>query len=70
MVRTKLSCYLEEIEARVSPYLDASSLGLLRALCDPSSSEHMLRDPYLTMTWINVLALGRKPKDAGLTNPT
>ena len=55
-----LQSYLDEIASRVAPYLDASLLRELRDLVDPKSPLHMLRQPYLTMTWMNVLALGRK----------
>ena len=55
-----LQSYLEQVERRVAPYLDPSLLRELRQLCDPRSTDHMLRQPYLTMTWLNVLALARK----------
>jgi ubiquinone/menaquinone biosynthesis C-methylase UbiE len=58
--QTLLQSYLEEVEKRVAPYLEPSLLRELRALSNPSSRRHMLRQPYLTMTWLNVLALGRK----------
>lgn len=59
--RTLLQSYLTELTERVTPYLDATLLEELRALTDPSSTRHMLRQPYLTMTWLNVLALAHKP---------
>jgi ubiquinone/menaquinone biosynthesis C-methylase UbiE len=52
--------YLDELAHRVAPYLEPSLLRELRQLVEPTSPEHMLRQPYLTMTWLNVLALGRK----------
>jgi SAM-dependent methyltransferase len=57
---TLLQGYLEAVANRVAPYLAASLLQQLRRLGDPESPDHMLRQPYLTMTWLNVLALGRK----------
>ena len=57
---TLLQGYLEAVAHRVAPYLDPSLLQQLRQLGDPESPEHMLRQPYLTMTWMNVLALGQK----------
>ncbi|GAC1352270.1 MAG: hypothetical protein NVS3B20_08260 [Polyangiales bacterium] len=57
-----LQCYLEELEKRVAPHLEAPLLYELRQLSDARSPQHMLRQPYLTMTWLNVLALGRKTK--------
>ena len=58
--RDLLQSYLEDVANRVAPYLDASLLQELRQLSDPESTHHMLRQPHLTMTWLNVLALGRK----------
>jgi ubiquinone/menaquinone biosynthesis C-methylase UbiE len=56
-----LQSYLEEVAERVAPYLDAALLEELRQLVDPASPQHLLGQPYLTMTWLNVLAFGRKP---------
>ena len=55
-----LQSYLEEVAERVAPYLDAALLQELRQLVDPGSPQHLLRQPYLTMTWLSVLAFGRK----------
>jgi ubiquinone/menaquinone biosynthesis C-methylase UbiE len=55
-----LQSYLEEIAERVAPYLDGALLQELRQFVDPGSPQHLLGQPYLTMTWLNVLALGRK----------
>lgn len=55
-----LQSYLDELSKRVAPYLDASRLQELHRLTDPKSPQHLLRQPYFTMTWLNVLALGRK----------
>jgi SAM-dependent methyltransferase len=55
-----LQSYLEGIEKRVEPYLDAGLMRELRSLVTPGSPGHLLRQPYLTMTWLNVLATGRK----------
>jgi hypothetical protein len=60
-----LQSYLEEIARRVAPYLDPSLLKELRQLCGATSPQHMGRQPHLTMTWLNVLALGRKPRRPG-----
>jgi hypothetical protein len=38
----------------------------LRQLVDPRSPQHLLQRPHLTMTWLSVLAFGRKrPAGAG-----
>jgi ubiquinone/menaquinone biosynthesis C-methylase UbiE len=59
--RRLLQSYLDEVTERVTPYLDSSLLAELKSLRDPTSSQHMLRQRYLTMTWLNVLGLARKP---------
>ncbi len=58
--RELLQSYLEEVAERVAPHLDAALLRELRQLVDPGSPQHLLGQPYLTMTWLNVLAFGRK----------
>jgi ubiquinone/menaquinone biosynthesis C-methylase UbiE len=55
-----LQSYLEEVAQRVAPYLDAALLQELRQLVDPRSPQHLPGQPHLTMTWLNVLAFGRK----------
>ena len=52
--------YLEEVEARVTPFLEARALEELRRLVDPSSPRHLLKSPQLSFTWLSVLALGKK----------
>ncbi len=58
-----LATYLGEVTERVTPYLDPARPGSpsLEQLRDPTSPRYLLGQPYLTMTWLNVLALGRKP---------
>jgi ubiquinone/menaquinone biosynthesis C-methylase UbiE len=58
-----LQSYLEDIEKRVAPYLEAGLMRELRSLVAPGSPQHLMRQPYFTMTWLNVLAIGRKPGD-------
>ena len=58
--RTLLQNYLEEVAERVAPYLEVSLLQELRRLVDLRSPAHLLGQPYLTMTWLNVIALARK----------
>jgi ubiquinone/menaquinone biosynthesis C-methylase UbiE len=55
-----LQGYLEQVAERVTPHLDAALLEDLRALVDPRSPQHLLEQPHLTMSWLNVLAFGRK----------
>lgn len=56
-----LQRYLEEVTERVSAHLEPNLFAKLRELVDPASPLHLLKQPHLTMTWLNVLALGRKP---------
>lgn len=58
--RSLLQGYLEQVAERVTPHLDAALLEDLRALVDPKSPRHLLEQPHLTMTWLNVLSFGRK----------
>jgi hypothetical protein len=55
-----LQSYLDELVERVRPFLDDAAFDQLRHLADPISPHHLLRQPHLTMTWINVLALARR----------
>ena len=56
-----LQSYLENVAKRVAPHLEASLFEKLADLIDPKSNNHLLRQPYLHMTWLNVLAIGKKP---------
>jgi SAM-dependent methyltransferase len=56
-----LQSYLEEVMERVASHLDPALLEELRQLVDPESPAHLLSQPHLTLTWLNVLAFGRKP---------
>jgi SAM-dependent methyltransferase len=58
--RELLQSYLEEVAERVAPHLEPALLHELRQLVDPRSPQHLLERPHLTMTWLSVLALGRK----------
>lgn len=58
--RGLLQRYLEEVADRVAPYLDSVLLQEFQRLVDPGSPEHLLGQPHLTMTWLSVVAHGRK----------
>lgn len=58
--RSLLQSYLDGVAKRVAPYLDAALLQALRQLVDAESPHHLLAQPHLTMTWLSVLAFGRK----------
>jgi SAM-dependent methyltransferase len=58
--RGLLQSYLEGVAERVEAHLDPVLFQDLRRLVDPASPRHLGEQPYLSMTWLNVLALGRK----------
>jgi SAM-dependent methyltransferase len=58
--RELLQGYLEGVLQRVAPHVDPALLGELRQLVDPGSPRHLLRQADLSMTWLCVLAIGRK----------
>jgi SAM-dependent methyltransferase len=55
-----LQSYLEQVAVRVEAQLEPTLLDELRQLVDPRSPQHLLLRPHLTMTWLSVLAFGRK----------
>lgn len=59
--RDLLQSYLEEVSERVARHLDTVLLAELRQLVEPGSARHLLTQPHLTMTWLSVLAIGRRP---------
>jgi hypothetical protein len=58
--RELLRCYLEDLLQRVAPHVEPALLGELQLLVDPDSTKYLLRQPHLSMTWLCVLAMGRK----------
>jgi ubiquinone/menaquinone biosynthesis C-methylase UbiE len=58
--RGLLQSYLEEVLERVAPHLEAALLQELRQLVDPASPKHLIGQAHLTMTWLNVLAIGKR----------
>jgi SAM-dependent methyltransferase len=58
--RELLRCYLEALLRRVAPHVAPALLGELQRLVDPGSATCLLRQPDLSMTWLCVLATGRK----------
>jgi SAM-dependent methyltransferase len=55
-----LQCYLEDLLQRVAPHVEPALLGELQLLVKPGSATCLLRQPNLSMTWLCVLAMGRK----------
>lgn len=64
--RAFLQSYLDGVAKRATPYLEKSLCDELEQLIDPLSPNHLLKDKYLNMTWLNVLAIGRKPLETVL----
>jgi hypothetical protein len=58
---TFLQSYLEQLFKRVRPYLPDDAAAMLRDYVMPDGQNYLPRQPYFTMTWVNVLAWGRRP---------
>ncbi|HEY3496542.1 MAG TPA: class I SAM-dependent methyltransferase [Polyangiaceae bacterium] len=65
IVQALLQDYLDEVTERASAHLAPELLAELRELVDPSSPQRLLLQPHLSITWLNVLAFGRKPESGG-----
>jgi ubiquinone/menaquinone biosynthesis C-methylase UbiE len=57
--------YLNRLSRRVAGRLKASVASDFAALIDPAAPTWLLRQPHFTLSWLNVLAWGRKPAPAG-----
>jgi ubiquinone/menaquinone biosynthesis C-methylase UbiE len=57
-----LQAYLQRLEERVGPMLDESHRQRLEELIDVDSPNSLLNQPHFTMSWLNVLAWGRRPE--------
>jgi SAM-dependent methyltransferase len=53
--------YLQDLAERVHPFLAAPLQHELAGLIDPHASACLLDQPHFTMSWLNVLAWGRRP---------
>jgi SAM-dependent methyltransferase len=58
--RTLLQSYLDGVVDRVTPYLGPAVLANVVALTAPGAPENLVDQPYATLTWLNVLALGAR----------
>lgn len=56
--------YLERLAESVRPILPAALRDEFERLISPASSDYLIRQPYFTMSWLNVLACGRRSIDA------
>jgi ubiquinone/menaquinone biosynthesis C-methylase UbiE len=54
-----LRLYLERMAERVSPYLNERFTSQFAELIDPSGDNYLLRQPWFTMSWVNVMVWGR-----------
>lgn len=64
-----LATYFQDIEQRITSHLEPVLLQRLRELIDPASSNYLLHQPHFSMTWVSVLALGRKPSVGDKKSP-
>src|SRR5205807_1664056 len=64
-----LQSYLARLSDRVAPYLSAALAREFAELIDPSSPSYLLRQPHVTLTWLNMLACGRRPAEASENGP-
>ena len=56
-----LRSYLQRLLGRVRSRLSREHLQELQELVDPTHGNYLLRQPHFTLSWLNVLAWGRKP---------
>ena len=56
-----LGYYLRRLRTNILPNLSPEGQHQVAPLLDPNSPEYLLWLPHFSMTWLNVLALGRKP---------
>lgn len=56
-----LQLYLQDLAERAMPHLEGSLRKEFAALIDPNGPHYLLRQPYFTMSWLNVLVWGRRP---------
>ncbi|MGC3967734.1 MAG: class I SAM-dependent methyltransferase [Pirellulales bacterium] len=63
IVQLFLKSYFAKLIDRVSGRLSPEDLAELREVACPEGNRYLLRDPYCTFTWVNMLAWGRRPVD-------
>jgi ubiquinone/menaquinone biosynthesis C-methylase UbiE len=56
-----LTRYLSRLSDRVEPFLDEQSGREFRALVNPRGAASMFTKSFFTLSWLNMLAWGRKP---------
>lgn len=55
--------YLQRLSDRVAGNLPAELAHRFARLIDPHDRDYILTQPHLTLSWVNVLAWGRRPRD-------
>jgi ubiquinone/menaquinone biosynthesis C-methylase UbiE len=58
---TYLTGYLQDIRGRVEPYLAPAMRNRVIALLDPDSGDYLLHRPGFYVTYLDLLAIARKP---------
>jgi ubiquinone/menaquinone biosynthesis C-methylase UbiE len=64
-----LEKYFFRLTRRVAPFLARQDALALKALVDPQKEECLFRQPFLTLSWLNILAWGRRPSGAPAGEP-
>ena len=59
-LRSFLASYLDRLRERTSTRLTASQQQRVHPFLSPADERYLLDSPYFTMTWLNVLAWGRR----------
>lgn len=59
-----LRLYLERLAVRVGTNVPPALEAEFKSLLDPQHKNYLLRQPHFTLSWLNVLAWGRRPRPA------
>jgi ubiquinone/menaquinone biosynthesis C-methylase UbiE len=58
-LETFLQAYFARLSERVAPYLARNDAREFERIIDPAHDAYLFRQPYLTLSWMNILAWGR-----------
>ena len=56
-----LHCYLKRLRERVEPHISSADAAEFAEVIRPEGRDFLLTQPHFACTWINVIAVGRKP---------
>jgi ubiquinone/menaquinone biosynthesis C-methylase UbiE len=56
-----LRCYLQKLRERIEPHIDPADAAEFAEAIRPEGRNYVLTRPHFACTWINVIAVGRKP---------